>query len=244
LSLRHILALLVLIAVSTPGTSKALDGFKLYVTPAVGAAWLRVKSMEIEKDFVSFTVDDENVDELASEDKVVGFKAFYTGSGVTPAISAGIKIFSLGLGFHYAYTALKTNKGHPEDKKTGGYSKEYRYSAEVKGAVGESVYKTGTIGVKRILFELWYGLPVWRFEIVFTTRIGGVVVDPGELEIGRAIKTKNGIGGDIGMRLEVYPLDFMGIGIGGWGGFFAFAGTYEGTYGSGAGFGGNLTFRI
>ena len=227
-----------------PTVSVAFDGVKLYATPAVGVNWLRVKSMEIEKSFVSLSSDGSAVTELASEDQVVGAKSFYTGSGVTPAVSAGIKLFSLGLGFHFAYTAMKTNKGNEKDRKTGGYYKEYRYSSEYNSAIGENQYQQGTIGVKRIMFELLYGLPVWRFEFVFTTRVGGCMVDPNKLQIGRAIRTKNGIAGELGMRIEFYPLDFMGIGIGGGGGFFAFAGTYEGTYGGGGGFSGNLTFRI
>jgi hypothetical protein len=224
--------------------SSAFDGVKLYATPAVGANWLRIKSMEIEKTFVSLASDNTSVTELANEDQVVGSKSFYTGSGVTPSVSAGIKLFSLGLGFHFAYTAMKTNKGQKGDKKTGGYYKEYRYSSEYNGAVGNNQYQQGTIGVKRIMFELLYGLPVWRFEFVFTTRVGGCMVDPNKLQIGRAISTKNGIAGELGMRIEFYPLDFLGIGFGGGGGFFAFAGTYEGTYGGGGGFSGNLTFRI
>ncbi len=223
-----------------PGVSNALDGIRLYATPAVGGAWMRVKSMEIEKTFVS----GESLSELPEEDKVVGSKSFYTGSGVTPAISAGIKLMSLGLGFHFSYTALKTNKYEEGKKKIGGYYKEYRYDSEYQAAVGDKVLQQGKIGIKRIQFEFLYGLPVWRFEFVFVTRIGGCIIDPGKLQIGRAIHTKNGFSGDLGMRIEFFPIDYVGIGIGGWGGFFAFAGSYEGTYGGGSGFTGNLTFRI
>lgn len=234
------LTVLALLVCLFPSTGHAFDGIKLYATPSLGAAWLKIRSMEIAKEFVSFTVDDETV----NEDRVVGAKSFYTGSGITPGISAGLKIKSLGLGVHFAYTAMNTNEGKPGDTKTGGYYKEYMYSAELRGAVGENEYQQGKIGIKRILFEMSYGLPVWRFAFVLTTRVGGIVVDPGDLEIGRAIATKNGFAGDLGARLEIFPLDFMGIGIHGWGGFFAFSGTYEGTYGGGGGFGGHLTFQL
>jgi hypothetical protein len=209
-----------------PKASMGFDGFNLYVRPVLGVSWLRIRSMEIDRDFVNYTeaeaAEDEDpmtveeLEDLASEDQVVGAKSFYTGSGFSAGFSVGLKLRSLGLGVHYAWAGIETNKGKEGDKKTGGYYKEYKYSADIQGAYGPQEYQQGTIKVKRLLFEMSYGLPFWRFELMFITRIG----------------------------LALYPVDFFGFGINGFGGFFSFTGTYEGAYGIITGLTGFIVLQI
>ena len=235
----------------------SFDGFNLYARPAIGISWFRLKSMEIDRDFVTYTEDDLELEEdpwteddledfiEEEEDLVVGAKSFYTGSGLTAGISAGLKIRSLGLGIHYAWAGIKTNKGQEGDLKTGGYYKEYMYSAEINGAYGPKNYQQGTIKVKRLLFEMSYGLPIWRFELMFITRIGTIYLDEGQLQVGRALEKKDhGLTGDLGAGIGIYPLDFFGFGLNGFGGFYSYTGKYEGLYGIISGLTGFIVLQI
>jgi hypothetical protein len=235
-------------------TSWSFEGFNLYARPAIGVSWFKLKSMEIDRDFVTYTEGEENdgdpwttddLEELTEEDIVAGAKSFYTGSGFTAGISAGLKIRALGLGVHYAWAGIKTNKGKEGDKKTGGYYKEYIYSAEIKGAYGPQIFQQGTIKVKRVLFEMSYGLPFWKFELMFITRIGTVYIDEGNLQVGVILEQKDhGIAGDLGAGLALYPLDFFGFGLNGFGGFYSFTGKYEGAYGVLSGLTGFIVLQI
>ncbi len=231
-----------------PKVGNTLENIKFFAKPAIGVSWFRIKSMEIDQQFIAQAPeegDGPGLEDLASDDKTVGAKAYYTGSGLNVGVSAGIKIKSLGLGVHYSFASITTREGNDNNTKIGGYYKEYQYYPEYNAAYGEKQWQQGTIKLHRVLFELNYGLSFWKFELSFNTRIGSIKIDDGGLQIGRALEDKDrGFSGDLGMSLTLYLLDFLGFGLGGYGGFYMYSGKYEGVYGLITGLTGHITLQL
>jgi hypothetical protein len=83
---------------------------------------------------------------------------------------------------------------------------------------------------------LRYILPIWKFQLEFQTRIGGIAVDEGPLIVGRAIRDERGFEGDLGVGVSYAPLELLTLRVTGFYGFFSFPGDYEGAYGTLGGF--------
>ena len=96
----------------------------------------------------------------------------------------------------------------------------------------------------RVEAMLRYILPVWKIQLEFQTRIGGIFVDEGPLIVGRAIREENGFTGDLGVGLGVSPLELLTVRVGGYYGFFTFSGDYDGAYGTLGGLTVSLTLSI
>ncbi len=211
----------------------AFGGFDIYFAPSLGYSWYKIKSMEIEKSFIGQETTPQEIDTTDTQQSV-GSKSAYGGSGITLGGSAGIKIFSLGLGIHYAWAPVELD----------GYSKRYNYNTDLGSATGRKFLDKKTVDTQRILFEMSYCLPISRVAIIFTTRIGGLLLNDNGLTIGRATDSGSAFTGDLGLRFDYYPVNILGIGLAGWFGVFSFVGTYEGTFGTAGGLNGFLHFEI
>jgi len=208
--------------------------------PEVGASWVRIKSLEIEKSFITATdPDEDDLDDWENLDpdslqKTVGRKAFYEGSGFSLGISGALKIFNVTLGVAYIWDSVTLD----------GYSKRYRYEPDRNRAGGRKFWDTGVIDLHRVMAQVGYLLPLWKFRIKLQTRIGTIYLDEGPLIIGRAIDDTSGFAGDVGVGLSFHPFAFLSIGIEGYFGFFSFSGQYEGAYGTIGGICGNFAVTI
>lgn len=232
---------LALAAISIAGPAGAADGIGFYLKPSVGYTWVNLKSLEIETTFVRPPLDDDGdpVDDQADFDaddarRSVGRRTYYTGGGASLGASGGIKLFDLWLGVNYTYVPVEFE----------GYSKRYRYEPEKVRATGKKFGDSGTAWFQRVLAELRYGLPIWRFEVSFQTRVGSIFVDSGPLIMGRAVEEGSGYSGDLGGGLAFTPFPYVTIGVNGWFGFFSFTGKYEGAYGTVGGIDALFIFHI
>ncbi len=235
------LVLSVLTILVIPKEPDAAERIGFYASPSIGFARYRFKGLEIEESFVKKTEETENIDtsggvpDIEEESVVsVGRKANYDGSGVTIGIGAGIRLFSLSLGVHYDWTPVNVE----------GYWKDYQYIAELERASGAKVKETGKIHVQRVLFELIYGLPIWRFELGFRSRVGAVFIDNNGLPMGRAAEQGSGFAGELGLCIEYYITGYLTVGLDGFYGILFFYGDYEGVYGTGGGLDAFFTLRF
>ncbi len=224
------LAVLVAAAATAPMNADASDGFGVYLYPYAGYSWLKLKSLEIDEAFIAppegeieIPVDPNFGDARRS----VGRQSNFRGGGFTLGGSAGIRIFSLGLGVHYSWTPVEVE----------GYAKHYHYFPDLARAGGRKFLDRGVLDTQRVLFEVQYRLPIWRFEIAIRTRIGSVFIDDNGLAVGRKLDTGGGFTGDLGASIVFNVVKPLSIGIDGWFGFFSFDGAYEGVYGSCGGLG-------
>ncbi|MCP4677627.1 MAG: hypothetical protein GY854_19350 [Deltaproteobacteria bacterium] len=233
------LVLLAAVSLVTPGKARAADGFGAYFTPSIGYSWFKLKSLEIDESFIKppdEALDEENLEDLDFSDakRSVGSKSSFKGGGATIGGSAGVRIFSVCLGAHYSWTPVRVE----------GYAKNYHYFPELARAGGRKFLDRGVIDIQRILFELKYKLPIWKFEIGLRTRVGTIVIDDNGLAMGRTVDSDMGFTGDLGASLAFFPVSFFSIGIDGWFGFYSFNGIYEGVFGSAGGLGLLLSLEI
>jgi opacity protein-like surface antigen len=230
-----------LIAVGASAPAVAADGIGFYVKPSVGYSWITLKTLEIETNFVRPPLDDEGdpIDDNADFDpddarRSVGRRTYYTGGALTLGISGGLHLFDLWLGMSYSYM--------PSDLE--GYSKRYRYEPEKVRATGKKFNDEGVAQFQRVMLELRYGLPIWRFEIDFQTRVGAIYIEDGPLIMGRAVDSEAGYTGDLGVGLAFAPFRYLKLGVSGWFGFFSFTGKYDGAYGTVGGIDLSIIFHI
>jgi hypothetical protein len=217
------------------GGAKAADGVTVFVEPSVGFTAATLKALEIETAFISPKLD-ENGEPIDTDDwesvdpsefqATVGRRAYYEGSGFSCGVAAGVRLFAVMLGVSYTFDSLTLD----------GFSKRYRYLPDKLRAGGRKFMDDGPAEFHRVEAMLRYILPVWKIQLEFQTRIGGIFVDEGPLIVGRAIREENGFTGDVGLGLGVSPVKMLTVRAGGYYGFFSFSGDYEGAYGTIGGF--------
>jgi hypothetical protein len=117
-----------------------------------------------------------------------------------------------------------------------GFSKRYRYMADKLRAGGRKFLDDGPADFHRVQAMLRYILPVWKIQVEFQTRIGGIFINEGPLIVGRAIQEERGFTGDLGAGVGVSPAKALTLRIIGYYGFYSFSGDYEGAYGTLGGF--------
>ncbi len=212
-------------------SARSAEGLGAYLKPSIGHSWLTIKTLEIEKTFISAPLDPDTgeVDEEAAEQlamsaarRPVGRKAFYEGSGMSYGVAGGLRLYSLWIGVDYSWIPARLH----------GYSKRYRYDPEKLRARGRKFYDEATVDFQRVLCELKYGFPIGRFELQFRTRFGGVFIDEGALVMGRSVDQGAGFTGDVGAGLSFAPLGWLSVSATGFAGMNAFTGVYHGAYGS------------
>lgn len=205
-----------------------------YLEPWMGGVKADYKSIEIERSFVTSTESggDEGAD-IGVDPDAVGMRTRYTGSSPVFGISTGLRLGGLKLGLHAAWSSPRFD----------GYWKSYRYSEELGRASGQRVYGGGEVGLDRVMFEVGYGVPVWRLEIGFITRIGGVAFRPGDLEVGRSLDD-TGLCAEMGARLDFSVVRYVSVGFGATVGGFFFDGVYDGAFGVYRTFSGIVSFRL
>jgi hypothetical protein len=221
------------------GAARAADGVDVFIEPSIGYTAATLKALEIETAFIAPALD-ENGDPIETDDwssvdpsefqATVGRRAYYEGSGFSVGVAGGVRLFAVQIGVSYVFDALTLD----------GFSKRYRYMPDKLRAGGRKFLDDGPVDFHRVGALLRYILPVWKIQIEFQTRIGGIFVDEGPLIIGRAIREQNGFEGDVGIGVGVAPRSWLTLRAGGYFGFFSFAGDYEGAYGTLGGF----TFSI
>jgi hypothetical protein len=223
------------------GAADAADGIGVYVKPSLGYSWITLKTLEIETTFVRPPIDDEGdpIDDKAEFDpddarRSVGRRTYYEGGGMAVGISGGVHLFDLWLGVNYSYLPVELD----------GYSKRYRYEPDKVRATGKRFHDKGVAQLQRVTAELRYGLPIWRIELSFQTRVGGIFIDEGPLIMGRAVESGAGYTGDLGIGLGFTPFRYLTVGVSGWFGFFSFTGKYDGAYGTVGGLDANIIFHI
>jgi hypothetical protein len=217
------------------GGASAADGVTVFLEPSVGFTAATLKALEIETAFIIPKLD-ENGDPIETDDwasvdpseyqATVGRRAYYEGNGFSTGVAGGVRLFAVQIGVSYTFDALTLS----------GFSKRYRYMPDKLRAGGRKLVDEGRADFHRVAAMLRYILPVWKIQLEFQTRIGGIFVDEGPLTVGRAIRQKNGFEGDVGAGVGVAPLDWLTVRAGGYYGFFSFSGDYEGAYGTLGGF--------
>lgn len=231
-----------LIALLLPAGADA-GGFGVYLMPTVGGDWLTLKSLEVEQGFISAPATPElgefegpNAEgpEQVSARRPVGRKSYYTGSGISVGVAAGLRLASLRVGAEYIWSSLAMD----------GYSKLYRYDPDKLRARGREFLDEGPVQLQRVLCALEYGLPFGPLEIKFRTRVGGVFLDEGPLIIGAAVDRGAGIAGDLGLGLELRILGWLGAAVHGSFGFVSFSGNYDGAFGTLGGVSGGLVLHL
>ena len=218
-------------------SARAAEGVGFYLEPLVGFSRVTVKTLEIEKSFITSKDDDPDdgvEDDWSAVDPnevqgSVGRKAYFAGAGFSLGAAAGIKLFSLSLGGVYAWDSVTMD----------GYSKRYRYRP-----TGRKFLDSGTIDLHRVMAQVKYGLPIGRIEVNFQTRIGVLYLDEGPLLMGRAIDSGSGFSGDVGIGLAFSVTSWLSVGVNGYFGFFSFTGDYEGAYGTIGGMNGSFVVHI
>lgn len=201
-----------------------------YVSPHLGYSWHQLKALQIEESFLSGSGEDQPLDPQPE----VGSKGKYDGGGFTVGVSGGIRLFDLRLGLLYLWTPLQVD----------GTSRDYRYSSDYRSAVGEKYIDSGSLDFHRVLVDIHYAIPVWRFEVDLQTHIGAVLLGESDMRIGNDIEIKKGISGDLGLGLSFSAFDFLSVGVEGYFGFLMFVGNYKGVYGIVGGVGGFAQFSI
>jgi hypothetical protein len=223
--------------VLAPDLGAAAELFGVYLEPWVGGTWQQFKALEIDETFLKKNPDEELEKERFLEENkaaVVGTRATYQGSGPTFGASGGLRLSSLRIGVHLNWTLI-----HLE-----GYSKRYRYDPDALRARGRKYYDERDIDIQRILFELGYALPIGILELIFRSHVGGISFDSQSLVMGQAVESGRGLTGDIGVGLSLALASFLSAEIGGWFGFYAYTGKYDGAYGTLGGIVGTLTLKI
>jgi hypothetical protein len=223
--------------------ARAADGVSVFVEPSVGFTAATLKALEIETAFIRAEVD-ENGDPIETDDwenvdpaefqATVGRRAYYEGTGFSTGVAAGVRLFAVQIGAAYTFDTLTLD----------GFSKRYRYMPEKLRAGGRKFLDDGRANFHRVEAMLRYILPIWKIQLEFQTRIGGIFVDEGPLIVGRAIQEQNGFTGDLGVGLGVSPVRYLTVRIGGYYGFYTFSGDYEGAYGTLGGLNLSLTLSI
>lgn len=208
-----------------------------YVEPHLGAATIIMRAVEIENSFVTSVSKEEVILEWSDIDPAgviapVGRMISYKATGVETGISAGIKISGLKLGFSFCVI----------NASFSGYSKRYRYMPELLRAGGRKYQDSDQTPVFRWLGTVKYGIPIWRVQLSFQTRIGAMAFGNTSLIIGRAAEEKGGITADVGLEASLRPNKWFSVGVMGYGGLFAFTGKYEGAMGGVFGGSGVLGF--
>jgi hypothetical protein len=221
----------------------AAGGFGGYAMPTIGYDWMTLKSLEVERGFLSPPLDPETgeIDEEAAEElaagsarRSVGRKSYYEGGGLSAGVAAGLRFSSLRLGAEYAWSSLAMD----------GYSKRYRYDPDKLRARGRRFLDEGPIVIQRALCVLEYGLPFGPLEVKVRTRIGGVFLDEGPLIVGDSVDRGAGFVGDLGLGLELAVLGWLGVAVHGHFGFVSFSGQYDGTFGTIGGLQGGLVLHL
>jgi len=207
----------------------------LYLEPRLGFAHVYLSAIEIDNSFVS-TISNESVwDDLTNVDingvvAPVGRVVRHEGNGMSAGGSAGIRISGLRLGVSFSWVGAQMS----------GYSKRYLYTPELLRASGRRYYDTGDVDFFRLQGEFGYGLSLKMIVLEFMTRVGSMHTGPSALILGRATETASAITGEIGVSLKLRPSRWISVGVAGYGGFFAFLGTYEGSFGWIAGVDGTI----
>jgi len=232
-----------LAAVLAASGVRAANGVSVFVEPSVGYTAATLKALEIETSFIRPKLD-ENGDPIDTDDwsnvdpsefqATVGRRAYYKGSGFSCGAAAGLRLFAVQLGVAYTYDMLTLD----------GFSKRYRYLPEKKRAGGRKFLDDGRSDFQRVEALLRYILPIWKIQVEFQTRIGGIFVDEGPLIVGRAIREGTGFTGDLGAGLGISPVKYLTVHALGYFGFFSFSGDYEGAYGTLGGFTFSITLSI
>ena len=220
---------------STAGAARAADGVTVFLEPSIGFTAATLKALEIETAFIRPKLDD-NGDPIDTDDwehvdpseyqATVGRRAYYKGNGFSCGVAGGVRLFAVMLGVSYTFDAVTLD----------GFSKRYRYLPDKLRAGGRKFMDDGRAEFHRVEAMLRYILPVWKIQLEFQTRIGGIFVDEGPLIVGRAIREEKGFTGDVGVGVGVSPIRALTIRASGYYGFFAFSGDYEGAYGTLGGF--------
>lgn len=210
----------------------------VFIEPTMGMATIYLQAVEIENSFVSsVSADAEITDEWNNVDPngviaPVGRMISYKGNGLEMSVTAGVKISGLKLGF--AFSWINAN--------FSGYSKRYRYQPELLRAGGRSMHDASKVPLFRLMGAIKYGIPVWRLMLNFQTRIGGMLVGPTPLIVGRAVEKENAFTADAGLELAIRPNKWVSVGVLGYAGAYVFPGTYEGALGAIIGVDGVLCF--
>ncbi|MCP4602162.1 MAG: hypothetical protein GY847_16880 [Proteobacteria bacterium] len=231
-----VFAALVAVVLSASGSAEASKGFDIYLSPYVGYLWHKFKSFELEDSFIKIPEEgvlEEEID-LGNAQRSVGRTSFYSGAGITLGGSAGIRIFSLGIGAHYSWTPVTVS----------GYSKAYHYYPDLARAGGRRFIARGVVDVRRVLFELSYGLPLSSLVISLRTRIGSILIDDNGIVMGQAINSGSGFTGDLGASIVLFPVSLLSIGVDGWYGFFTIEEAYYGAAGTLGGLGLIISLEI
>jgi hypothetical protein len=240
---RHLLFIPVvsaaLAAAGAPSGARAANGVSVFVEPSVGFTAVTLKALEIETAFIRAEVD-ENGDPIETDDwenvdptefqATVGRRAYYEGTGFSCGVSGGVRLFAIQIGAAYTFDTLTLD----------GFSKRYRYMPEKLRAGGRKFLDDGRADFHRVEVLLRYILPIWKIQLEFQTRLGGIFIDEGPLIVGRAIREQNGFTGDLGIGIGVSPVKFLTVRVAGYYGFYTFSGDYEGAYGTLGG----LTFSV
>ncbi len=202
-----------------PGRAPADTLVGAYVEPWIGGVGVDYKSLEIKKSFVTSTEPPDPAGADGDTDDV-GLRSRYEGGSASFGVSAGLRLKALKLGVHAAWSSPRFD----------GYWKSYRYSPELKRATGQKVYAGGEVKLNRVMFEVAYGFPFWRFEFGFITRIGGVAFRPKELEVGPSVDER-GLCAEMGARLDFAVVRYVSIGFAATVGGFVFDGSFDGAFG-------------
>jgi len=226
-----------------PGTAFAANPVGVFFEPLIGIGHVKISTLEIDTTFIKAVAPEDGTSGIprepteidpASVQAPVGRKTRYEGTGVLTGASLGLKIDSISFGVSYGFTSAEI----------GGYSKRYNYYPEKMRAGGRKFNDEGRVGFHQVMGLVRYGLPIWKFEFEFISRVGGVFIDDGPLILGRAVSVKKGFTVDLGVGLIYKFHRHFTAGIAGNFGLFTFSGSYEGAYGllSGASF--NVAFVL
>lgn len=208
------------------------SGVGAYLVPHFGYSWNRFHALEIEKSFLGAAGNGEADEEPTEGDRPrVGSKAQYRGGSFTFGVGGGLRLFDLRLGVLYFYASPAVE----------GYSVTYQYSPEKMRATGSKLAQAGGVDVHRVLADIQYTLPVWRFGIDLKTRIGAVMLRESNME---SIDVSQGFSGDFGLGLTFSVLDFLSLGIEGYFGVLSFSSRYKGVYGIVGGLGATIQLMI
>jgi hypothetical protein len=202
-----------------------------------------LQALEIESSFVSTLTSEEEGDEESVFDDwssvdpnaivaPVGRMIRYKGTGMELGINGGIKISALQIGLSVGWIAASFY----------GYSKRYMYLPEYLQAGGLKYWDRGDCNIVRIMGQIKYGIPLWKLQLQFQTRLGTMIIGKTPLIFGRAVVNENAVTGDLGISLAFRANRWFAVNILGYGGFYAFTGKYEGAFGSLGGFNAGLGF--
>ncbi|MBN2803981.1 MAG: hypothetical protein JXR91_12885 [Deltaproteobacteria bacterium] len=202
---------------------------------------MTLKSVEIENSFVSSIQNNEGTDttplqwsdiDPSGVIAPVGRMVSYKGSGLELALTGGIKISGLQLGFCTSWI----------NAAFSGFSKRYMYIPELLRAGGTPFYDKSEVSIFRLMGSIKYGIPIRKFRVNLQTRIGGMIIGDNLLILGRAVEKTNAFTGDFGLEFLMRPVKWFSVGVLGYAGFFAFPGSYEGSYGIITGVDGTMGF--